>query len=551
MKMKIKTLSFIAASALLALATSCSNEDVIQSAGNAENKTVGNKEDANLTTFVSGVGTRTSMDSNNGHFFWEKNDRIYVKDDDGEFKRSTNAVTESKQAAFMFKMPGVYKASDKYMVYYPGEDGINDQVTIDNGQHQKLPNNNSHFGTSGDCGMAYGIKSPKNQFDFELVHKAAYLCFEPFTSHELVSTYVSRIEVTSDNEIAGKYTLTLHNSGETKLERAAGNHYNSITLKLGADDNHFVGFELTKDKSWKAYMVIYPGTHKLTIKYHVIDTQTGVQGDITKTLKSRDYDENNYYYIKSTLDVQKVDKKVYLWDAKEDCWYGYADEQPALPSDKGTHYPTASDQLRWHSMANANLEGTNGGSPAVNEPTKSCPNVNEILWYCFYSDPHWDEEKLWTTLKHLYKGGAWLLKKEYIKGFSSTSFKKKEESESKRYDYRKADKDHQALFGSTWKTNNQIKSITQDPISKQDKKKYFFLPAFEGVCGTNGGVGNEIGKIRGGAGYGMGNQGMYWTSTSYNLYHASYGAFQFGIKASHFGVYRSLRQWALKCIPFE
>lgn len=95
--MKIKTLSFIAASALLALATSCSNEDVIQSAGNAENKTVGNKEDANLTTFVSGVGTRTSMDSNNGHFFWEKNDRIYVKDDDGEFKRSTNAVTESKR----------------------------------------------------------------------------------------------------------------------------------------------------------------------------------------------------------------------------------------------------------------------------------------------------------------------------------------------------------------------------------------------------------------------------------------------------------------------
>lgn len=549
--MKIKTLSLIATSVLLAFATSCSNEDVIQSAGNAENKTVGNKEDANLTTFVSGVGTRTSMDPNNGHFFWEKNDRIYVKDDGGEFKRSTNAVTESKQAAFKFMMPGVYKASDKYMVYYPGEDGKNDQVTIDNGQYQKLPNNNSHFGTSGDCGMAYGIKSPKNQFDFELVHKAAYLCFEPFTSHELVSTYVSRIEVTSDNEIAGKYTLTLYDSGETKLERADGNHYNSITLKLGADDDYFEGFQISKDISkWKAYMVIYPGTHKLTIKYHVIDTQTKVQGDITKTLKSQEYAENTYYNIDSKLDVYAIDKKVYLWDAKEDCWYGYADEQPALPSDKGTHYPTASDQLRWHSTANINYEGTTGGTPAVNEPTKSCPNVNETLWYIFNGEPHWDSDKLWTTLKHLYKGGVWIKKKQYISDFSSTGFKKKGESS---YDYRNPDVKHQKLFDTPWSKNNEIKSITQYPLSKQDKKKYFFLPAFEGICGTNGkpGTGVEIGKIRGGAGRGMGAEGMYWTSTSYNMYHASHGAFQLGIKADHLGIYRSDRRWGLKCVAFE
>lgn len=547
--MKIKTLSLIATSVLLALATSCSNEDIAQTTGNGGDKTTGNKENANLTTFVSGVGTRTSMDPD-GPFFWEKNDRIYVKDDGGEFKRSTNAVTESKQAAFKFMMPGVYKASDKYMVYYPGEDGKNDQVTIDNGQYQKLPNNNSHFGTSGDCGMAYGIKSPKNQFDFELVHKAAYLCFEPFTSHELVSTYVSRIEVTSDNEIAGKYTLTLYDSGETKLERAAGNHYNSITLKLGADDDHFEGFQISKDISkWKAYMVIYPGTHKLTIKYHVIDTQTKVQGDITKTLKSQEYAENTYYNIDSKLDVYAIDKKVYLWDAKEDCWYGYADEQPALPSDKGTHYPTASDQLRWHSTANINYEGTTGGIPAVNEPTKSCPNVNETLWYIFNGDPHWDSDKLWTTLKHLYKGGVWIKKKQYISDFSSTGFKKADESSS--YDYSNPDVEHQKKFETPWSKTNQIKSITADPISKQDKKKYFFLPAFEGVCGTDGGVGNEIGKIRGGAGYGMGNEGMYWTSTSYNMYHASHGAFQLGIKANRLGIYRSQRQWALKCVAFE
>ena len=545
--MKIKTLSFIAASALLALATSCSNEDIAQTTGNGGDKTTGNKENANLTTFVSGVGTRTSMDPD-GPFFWEKNDRIYVKDDGGEFKQSTNAVTESKQAAFKFMMPGVYKASDKYMVYYPGEDGINDQVTIDNGQHQKLPNNNSHFGTSGDCGMGYGVKNSNGQFDFHLDHKAAYLCFEPITNHVLVSTYVSRIEVTSDDDIAGKYTLDL--TTEKLVKASGGAQYKSITLKLGADENHFDGFELTKDKSWKAYMVIYPGTHKLTVKYHVIDTQTKVQGVITKTLKAKEYEKNKYYYIKPTLDVLAVDNKVYLWDAKEDCWYGYADEQPALPSDKGTPYPTASDQLRWHSMANTHGTAATG-EQAKNAPTKDCPNVNEMLWYIFKGDPRWDFDKLWTTLKHLYKGGAWILKKQYISGFSSTDFKKEGESA---YDYRNPDGDHQKLFQESWSKNDYIE---QAPPSKQDKNKYFFLPAFEGVCGTNG-AGYEIGKIRFGAGYGMGNEGMYWSSTSYcikkniNKPEASYyGAFQLGIKARRFGIYRSDRRWGAKCVAFE
>ena len=65
---------------------SCANEDVVQ------NPTKSNGDnDKNLTTFVTGNETRTSMDYNSGNFYWEKDDYIYVKDDDGVLRKSTNA----------------------------------------------------------------------------------------------------------------------------------------------------------------------------------------------------------------------------------------------------------------------------------------------------------------------------------------------------------------------------------------------------------------------------------------------------------------------------
>ena len=72
-----------------------------------------------------------------------------------------------------------------------------------------------------------------------------------------------------------------------------------------------------------------------------------------------------------------------------------------------------------------------------------------------------------------------------------------------------------------------------------------FLPAFEGNDF------NGSGKIRRGDGYGMGLEGMYWSSTSYSLSDRTYGAFQFGIKARRLGVYRSDRRWGLRCVRFQ
>ncbi len=547
--MKKNILAFIAASALLVFTASCSNNDITSNTGDSE-KTItgGNKENTDSTTFVlasrpNEIGTRTSMDYNTGHFFWERNDRIYVKDDDDMFQMSSNAVVESKQAAFKFMLPGTYKAKNKYMVYYPGEEGINDQVTIKNGQFQKAPNDNSHFGSSGDCGMGYGVKNAKGQFDFRLDHKAAYLCFQPRISHDLVSTYITRIEVVSDNNIAGKYVL---NPVTQKLE-GSGN-YNTIILKLGGNNGYIHGFQLKKNTPVPAFMVIYPGTHKLTVKYYVKDIQTKVDGVIIKKFKSSDYKENNYYDIGSDLDVQAYDSKLYMWDAKSDYWHGYESEQPALPDDKGYHTPKDFRDNRWHSMDNTS--GITGGSQAMNTPTSNCPNVNEMLWYCINGDPHWDADKLWITLKHLYKGGVWILKREHIPGFSPKSFtglKDKDHPEygTETYDYCKHDASHQAQFLTGWSKNYYSKQNPPSKINGEIPAYYFFLPAFEGNDFSGSG------KIRGGDGYGMGLEGMYWSSTSYSLSDGTYGAFQFGIKARRLGVYRSDRRWGLRCVEFQ
>ncbi len=93
---------------------SCANEDV------AQNPTNPNEDnDKNLTTFVAGdeTKTRTSMDYSSGNFYWEKDDYIYVKDDDGVLQKSTNAPT-SKVAAFNYKVKCKYNASRSYKVYY-------------------------------------------------------------------------------------------------------------------------------------------------------------------------------------------------------------------------------------------------------------------------------------------------------------------------------------------------------------------------------------------------------------------------------------------------
>ena len=186
---------------------SCANEDVAQNTTGTEGD-----NDKNLTTFVAGdeTKTRTSMDYNSGNFYWEAGDYIYVKDDDGVLRKSTNAP-DQKVASFKYMVPGKFTASSSYKVYYLGKNSSGNSVSISTVQRQTAPDNTAHFGTAGDYGMAKAKKvTGKNQFAFELAHQPAYLVFQPYTSNTILhNCYLTKVEVTSDNDIVEKYTVNL------------------------------------------------------------------------------------------------------------------------------------------------------------------------------------------------------------------------------------------------------------------------------------------------------------------------------------------------------
>ena len=459
--------------------TSCANEDVAQNPNNTDN-------DKNLTTFSAGdPSTRTSMESD-GKFFWEAGDKIWVKDDNGTWQQSSNTPT-AKTASFKFKMPGKYTAHMSYKVYYPGQSGNKDQVTISASQTQATPNTTTHFGTSGDCGMATATRiTGERNFNFTLDHKAAYLLLLPRTGNTVLQNcYLTKVEVSSDNNITSTYTLdpvtgNLTGTGTGK----------QIVLTTKGSGTYANGFPLTNTATSAAtngsYVVIKPGTHTLKIRYWVKDIATNVEGTITKTLPSATYDQNKYYNITANLNVRDYDgDHYYMWDAQQQYWYGY-EWTKNLAS--GVGQPTlnlgiSSNHAQSNTDPNHRWYHEGGGSGRF-DATQSCstfPNINEMTWYAAKGDPRWDKDELWTTMGHLYKGGMWFKKKAYISGYNSNT----------------------AVDGSDWRTTGMSRSwaTSQTLPSAADAGNYFYLPALG--CYYSG-------QLRD-----VGSYGYYWSSSAY------------------------------------
>ena len=282
---------------------SCANEDVTQNPTNPNED-----NDKNLTTFVAGdeTKTRTSMDYNSGNFYWEANDYIYVKDDDGVLRKSTNAPT-GKVASFKYKVPGKFAAHSSYKVYYLGKNSSGNSVTISTAQSQTAPDNTAHFGAAGDYGTATANKvTGKNQFEFELEHQPAYLVFQPYTSNTILQNcYLIAVEVSSDNDIAETYTV---NTTTGALDASAVANGKKIVLTTSGSSSNPNGFPLTNSAASVttngAYMVIKPGTHTLRVRYWVYDKDTYVSGTITKTLSQATYAPNTYYDMTANLNVK-------------------------------------------------------------------------------------------------------------------------------------------------------------------------------------------------------------------------------------------------------
>ena len=471
---------------------SCANEDIVQNPNGTDN----NK---NFTIFSTGdPGTRTSMESN-GAFYWEAGDKIWVKDDNGVWQQSSNAPTE-KTASFMFGVPGKFTKTNTYKVYYPGQHGNQNQVTIAANQSQAEPNTTAHFGASGDCGMADAAWSDsKKGFAFTLDHKAAYLLFLPRTSNTILhDCYLTKVEINSDNDITSTYTLDpttgkLTGTGTDK----------QIIVSTGGSGAYANGFPLTNNSASAAtngtYAVIKPGTHTLKIRYWVKDIVTQVEGTITKTLASATYDQNKYYNITANLNVKDYDgDHYYMWDAQEQYWKGY-EWTKNLPARVGqptlnnwlpgattsSNYAKSSADPRYY---NTSYPGYGISNPATHTPCKDLPNANEMSWYCMYGDPRWDADELWSTMNHLYKGGMWFKKKSVLQADGNYDTEKSADGST----------DLRTTRDSYTNTSSSI--INSGLPSAADAGNYFYLPALSFY---------NSGQLDG-----CGREGFYWSSSA-------------------------------------
>ena len=469
---------------------SCTKDDVAQNPAKPNEE-----ENKNPTTFVAGSEHKTHTSLNySGNFYWEAGDYIYVKDDDGVLRKSTN-TPDQKVTSFNYKVPGKFTAKTSYKVYYLGKDSSNNQVVIPSAQSQSTPNNTEHFGVYGDYGTATATKViGKNQFEFELEHQAAYLVFHPYVSNTLLqSCYLTKIEVSSDNDIASTYTLDA-STGTLQSVSTGVEADKKIILSTKGSGAYAIGFPLNTASDNVAvngaYMVIKPGTHTLKVRYWLKDVSTGIEGTVTKAFKAFNYDVNNYYDIDGNLNIRDYDgDHYYLWDAQEQYWKGHEwwstnKDQPVSNGNWNGNYAQSNTDSRYY---NKSFPGRGISNPAIHS-CKDLPNANELSWYCMYGDPRWDADELWTTMGHLHKGGMWFKKKSVLQAESH-------------YDTEKST-DGTTDLRTTWKDyTNSSSSINNSGLpSADDAGNYFYLPA--------------LGYYYYGWLYDVGGRGFYWSSSA-------------------------------------
>ena len=533
MKKTMKRHSFITRLASLAIVcgltlafASCANDDLAQ---NGKTTT----DDKGLTAFSTGEpATRTTMEAD-GKFYWEAGDKIWVKDDSGNWKQSSNSPA-GKTASFKFLMPGKYTAKSSYEVYYPGKNGNKDKVTISANQTQTEPNTTAHFGASGDCGIAKATRNAtSHEFEFTLDHKAAYLVFKPYTSNDVLKyCYLTKIEVTSDNDITDTYTLdpTAETNTGALTGTGSGNKIELIT-KGNSGSTYQNGFPLTNTSANLAtngaYMVIKPGTHTLRIRYWVKDVATNKEGTITKIIPSHTFAKNEYVNMEADLQIKNYDgDHYYMWDAQQQFWYGYEwtkhlpgnTGQPTLTGRGSSNYAQSnSDVSRWYH------EGGGSGRFDATQSCASLPNANELSWYVMFGDPRWDADELWTSMGHLYKGGMWLKKKSVLQA-------------ENHYDTEKS-ADGSTDSRTTLKAyNNNNVSINNSGLpSAADANKYFYMPA--------------LGRYRYGTLSNIGDYGFYWSSSAAPWY--SQQAYRLEFSTGYIYVSSDQRDSAFRVGSFE
>lgn len=461
--------------------------------------------------------SRTSLDYDRTArtltYYWEPNDKIFLDDNNS----AATEITEKRTTAHFSFTTGTYNAST-YTVYYTGKNGTShDAVTIAAAQTQTAANSTLHVGEAGDCGTATATRQSNHTYTFSLNHKASYLCFLPRTTNAIGTGWVlTSIKVTSDNNIAGNYTLLasgLSGAGTT----------NTITLSVPNFD--ITNAETDQDKN-AAYMVIAPGTHALTVEYSVKNTITGNTGIVKKTLASKAYDANTIYPITAHLFTDYSNTKYYLWDAEQDMWFG----KTAINYNIGTYAASdipqqgvSADANRWFNTNAPILPGFNITFGYGNQffyatrTAKDCPNIFELAWYFDQGDVRWDDVTAFAFRGTIYHGGAWIKKQQTIVNenhLASLSLLKTT--------YPGVQNDPQSLVNPDggFSADGPQKAIGQGMPSAENINKYFYMPALGLYSGVYSGNPQNILSH-------LGTRGCYTCSNAYTLTNNYQWAFTF------------------------
>lgn len=509
-----------------------------------------------LTTFVAtNSATRTSMATDGGGaFFWENDDQIWVKDKTDAWQKSVNKVEGGKTNTYNFQLAGSYDKTGSYTVHYTGKNSASaDQVTIATAQTQTLPNTSTHLGESGDCGVgiAAGNTSTNATFGFHLSHKATCLVFAPFVKGREAANYkLTKITVKSDNPIAGNYTLSAQGLA------IKDNEQKEIVLSTPNNDN--AGFPLSTDKkdlaTNGAYMMIAPGTHSLSVIYHVVNATKKLEKDVTLTINPFTYEGGHHYRVPGNLgalapnsdgdhdasidggdlvvgssDVPSLysGHNYYEWDAKENFWSGHEWDAATPWQPKGTtgsneNYPKdkTADASRLYNEDYRIFEAS------VNPLFKQLPNANEMAWYVMKGDAHWDNSTRWDAFGEKHTGGIWLKKLSVIaqeQGMQLAKMKEVAPNGVNLITIRNFDSDNYTISPRSGKPNNS------------EISKYFFLPA--------------LGYYHSDRLNRLGSDGYYWSSSAYHS--ASSSAYFLNFISGSVSVNYYLRGLGYVAHPFE
>ena len=493
--MKKNHVIMLSAFAALAMLSSCGN-DVVTDGDNTK-KTETSEETTGKVIFTGGgdASTRTSISNytagGSATVKWSTGDYIWVKDTDGNFQKSDVGSFNTAMTYGQFALTGTF--SNSCQVNYTGSAGTSGtEVTIATAQTQTTPNDFSHVGESGDCGTATtsGTK-------FMLEHKAVYLNVMPRCTNSTLgqNIYLTKVVVTSaDTDIAGTFDFTSGSIG------AATSGAQSITLTTKGS-GYYTGFPLTNTTTSQstnaAYMVIAPGTHTLTVDCYIRDPTTNVEGAISQTLPSTNFEAGKIYDV--TANCTPTDYSInsyYMWDAVNPYW-----DNITLPDvlTNNTNYssygaPVAFDGTdRWYNTVYS-------GSGVVANASNSCtiaPNANELYYYLNHGDPHWDDNTLWSFRGHLYNKGLWLKKQAVIFSDLQTAgyTQLTSQSDMKEKFYSSVSD----VTGTDYRTTYRYtSSFTLSNATLTSTSDYFYLPA--------------LGYFSAGILFYVGGVGTYWLS---------------------------------------